>query len=83
VTATRTDTPGEHWGYRVDGVLTNVGGSASILAQTTTVLYESDAAFNCVASIRGGGTKLAINCAGDAGKTVRWVGRVDLVTVKL
>ena len=37
----------QRWCYKIEGAVVNDGGTTSILAQTVTTIYESDAAYDC------------------------------------
>lgn len=60
VVGVRTDIQGESCSFRVVGTISNIGGTLSIKAQTTTVVHRDDAAYNCVLALAGGSTAVVL-----------------------
>lgn len=60
VVGARTDIQGESCSFRVTGTISNIGGTLSIKAQTTTVIHRDDAAYNCVLALAGGSTAVVL-----------------------
>jgi hypothetical protein len=69
-------------GYRIDGLIENVGGTTAFVgAPIVTVLGEDVAAWDCTATADNTNDALAITVTGAAGTTIRWVARVELAQV--
>lgn len=60
VNCARTDVVGQTASFNVRGSVTNIGGTLTIKAQTTTVDHRDDAAYNCVLALAGGSTAVVL-----------------------
>jgi hypothetical protein len=71
------------FGYRVEGVVENDGGTTSILGSTVTELYEDDADFDCraLADDPNDLLKIQVVDAGNSSDTVAWTLRIDTAEV--
>lgn len=84
IAARRTDVDDESAGYRYEGVIDRNGGVATtaLVGTVTEVIIARDSAAWIVLvdanTING---SLRIRVTGEAAKTIRWVARIDLVTV--
>ena len=67
--------------YEVTGCIDRESGGTVALVgtPTVTVIAEDVAAWNVTVS--AGANNLVINCTGEAAKTIRWVGRLELAEV--
>jgi hypothetical protein len=72
---------GESAGYRIEGLIENVGGTTALVgAPTITTLGEDDAAWNVQVLASAPQDALLIQVQGN-GETIRWVARVETVEV--
>lgn len=84
IVARRTDADHESGGYRIEGVIdrnSGAGTTALVGTPVVTTIAEDTAAFNASVAANAGSGGLAISVVGEAGKTIRWVAKVDLVEV--
>lgn len=67
--------------YEVTGCIDRAAGGTTALVgtPTVTVIAEDVATWNV--AVAAGGSTLQINVTGEAGKTIRWVGRLELAEV--
>lgn len=68
------------YGYKIEGAISNDGGTTTLLAQTVTTIYEDDANFDCQAAADNTNNALLIQMidSGNSGRTVRWCSRVNI-----
>ena len=84
VTARRADADNENAFYELKGAIkrdANEASTAIVGVVTKTVVAEDTAAWDIAATADTTNGALAITCTGEAGKTVRWVGRIALTEV--
>ena len=82
ITATRTDGGGfQEAGYEILFVASNRGGSLVIKSSAVTVVHEDDATWTVDVIASGSTVQIRGTCS--AGKTARFVARVELVTVRV
>jgi len=83
VAARREDADNESAGYHFLGVIDNNAGTTALVgAVAKTVIAEDDADWDCNVTADDVDDALVITVTGEAGKTIRWVARVNLVHVK-
>ena len=68
-------------GYRVRGVIENVGGTTSMIGATGDVLGEDVAAWDAIAVADNANDTLDIRVTGAASTTIRWVAMVRTTEV--
>lgn len=81
IVARNVNSSTESAAYEVTGCIDRESGGTVALVgtPTVTVIAEDVAAWNVTVS--AGGNNLVINCTGEAAKTIRWVGRLELAEV--
>lgn len=81
ILVTGSTAAGESAGYRIQGLIENVGGSTALVgAPTVTVLGEDDAAWNVQVLASDALDALLLQAQGN-GETIRWVARVNTAEV--
>lgn len=82
VVARRTDANNESAAYRFEGCVDrNAGTTALVGTVTKTVVAEDSAGWDCNVTADDTNDALVITATGEAGKTIQWVARVELVEV--
>lgn len=82
--ARRTDSDGENAAYKFIGAIKKDGTSAStslVGSVTKTVVAEDMAAWDADVTANTSNGSMSITVTGEAGKTIRWVGRISLTEV--
>lgn len=82
IAARNTGSDTESAAYEVTGCIDRaVGGTTALVGTpTVTAIAEDVAAWNVTVAANNSGF-LEISCVGEAGKTIRWVGRLELAEV--
>lgn len=84
IVARRTDADNESAGYLIQGVVDRNGTASTIAfvgSPTVAVLGEDVAAWGCAVAVDTSNGSLAFQVTGEAAKTIRWVGVVDVTQV--
>lgn len=82
VVARRANGDNESAGYEFKGVIDNNAGTTALVGSVTkTVLAEDMPAWDCDVTADDTNDALIITATGEAGKTIRWVAKIELVEV--
>lgn len=82
IAARRTDVDGESAAYVLRGCIDNNAGTTALVgALDKTVLAEDTAAWDVTAEADDTNDRLAVKVTGEAGKTIRWLARIDFVEI--
>lgn len=80
VVARRTDANNESAAYQFLGCIDRNGGTTALVGSVTkTVIAEDSAAWDCNVTADDTNDALVVTVTGEAGKSIRWVARVELV----
>jgi hypothetical protein len=81
IAARNTASDAESAAYEVTGCVSRAAGGTMRIVGTPTVttVAEDVAAWNVAVAV--GGSTLQFNVTGEAGKTIRWVGRLEVSEV--
>jgi hypothetical protein len=83
VAARGTNSPNYSAGYEIKGVIDNIGGATSFVANTNhTVLGEDNSDWDVVAQADDSNDALVIRVTGQASTNIRWVATVRTTEVK-
>ena len=82
VVARRTDADNESAAYEFVGCIDNNAGVTALVGSvTTTVVAEDNVGWDCAVTADDTNDALIITVTGEAGKTIRWVARIELTEV--
>lgn len=82
VVARRTDADNESAAYQFLGCIDNNAGTTALVGTVAkTVIAEDSAGWDCNVTADDPNNALRITATGEAGKTIRWVARIELVEV--
>ncbi len=80
VVARRTDLGNESAAYQFLGCVANNAGTTALVGSVAkTVIAEDSAAWDCNVTADDANDALIITATGEAGKTIQWVARIELV----
>lgn len=80
--ARRTDADNESAAYKLEGCIDRNGATTALVGSVTkTVIAEDDADWDVTAEADDTNEALVIKVTGEAGKTIRWVARIELTEV--
>jgi hypothetical protein len=82
VVAKRFDVTGENAAYVLTGVLDNDAGTTALTGTVTKeVIAEDVAGWDVVAEADGTNGRLAIKVTGEAAKSIRWLARIEFLSI--
>lgn len=68
----------DSWSYKVEGCISNVGGTTALKSQLKTVFHEDASGCDCVAEADDSNEYLTIKCTGVADRNIYWESKVIL-----
>ncbi len=81
ILVTARSSVGESAGYRIWGIIKNVGATTTMVGASGQVLGEDDSSWDAMAAADDGNDALVVKVTGAAGKTIRWVATVRTTEV--